>query len=167
MREMNARPERIGAHMERIDARVCRMERGGPYRAPPASIAPGLFPVAVRARAVHLLDLPPKMLVVIATHLPEDDELALALAFRRLRQAVPGTERRAGGARLSTRIDSAFCSMDKLEWAVVSCGLSLGGRLLLRAARAGQIDLAELAARSRLRTGAARGRWWRSLLERG
>jgi hypothetical protein len=29
---MNARLERIGAHMERIDAHACRMERGEPGR---------------------------------------------------------------------------------------------------------------------------------------
>jgi hypothetical protein len=67
MRVMNARLERIGAQVERIDARVCRMERAGPSRAPPAGNALGPFPVAVRARAMHLLDLPAELLVAIAT----------------------------------------------------------------------------------------------------
>jgi hypothetical protein len=65
---------------------------------------------------MHLLDLPDELLVAIAAQLVEDDELAFALACRRLRQAVAGTERRAAGARLSTRIGSAFCSVGKLEW---------------------------------------------------
>jgi hypothetical protein len=124
---MDARLERIGAHVERIDALLCRMERGGPSLAPPARDAPEPFPVAVRARATHLLDLPDELLVAIATQLAEDDELAIALACRRLRQAVAGAERRAAGARLSTRIGSAFCSVGKLEWAVVSCRLPLSG----------------------------------------
>jgi hypothetical protein len=141
MREMDARLERIGAHVERFDARVCRMEREGPSLAPPAGDAPGPFPVTLRARAMHLLDLPAELLVAIATQLAEDDELAFALACGRLRQAVAGTERRAGGARLSTRIGSAFCSVGKLEWAVVSCRLPLNSKLLLRAARAGQLEL--------------------------
>jgi hypothetical protein len=140
MRKMSARLERIGAHVERIDARVCRMERRGPSRAPPAGDAPGPFPVAVRARAVQLLDLPVELLVAIAAQLAEDEDLAFALACRRLRQAVAGTKRRSAGARLSTKIGSAFCSVGKLEWAVVSCSLPLSGRLLLRAARAGQLE---------------------------
>jgi hypothetical protein len=140
MRLMNARLERIGAHVERIDARVCRMERGGPSRVPPAGDAPRPFAVAMRARAMHLHDLPAELLVTIATQLAEDDDLAFALACRRLRQAVAGTKRRASGARLSTRISSAFCSLGKLEWAVVSCRLPLSGRLLIHAARAGQLE---------------------------
>jgi hypothetical protein len=156
MRVMDARLECIGAHVERIDARVCRVERG-PSLAPPAGDAPRPLPVTVRARAVHLLDLPAELLVAIATQLAEDDELAFALACRRLRQAVAGTERRAGGAWLSTRIGSAFCSVGKLEWAVVSCGLPTRGQLLLRAARAGQLELLSwLRARSCARA-AARG----------
>jgi hypothetical protein len=111
MREMNARLKRIGAEVERIDARVCRMERAGSTRAPPASDSPGPFPVAVRARAMHLLDLPAKLLVAIARQLAKDDELAFALACRGLRQAVAGTKRRAAGAQLWTRIGSAFCSV--------------------------------------------------------
>jgi hypothetical protein len=89
---------------------------------------------------VHLLDVPAELLVAIATQLAEDDELAAALACHRLRQAVAGTERRAAGARLSTRIGSVFSSVGKLEWAVVSCGLPLIGGLLIRAARAGQLE---------------------------
>jgi hypothetical protein len=72
--------------------------------------------------------------VAIATLLAEDDELAAVLTCRRLREAVAGTKRRAAGARLSTRIGSAFCSLGKLEWAMASCGLPLSGGLLLRAA---------------------------------
>jgi hypothetical protein len=140
MREMNARLGRIGAHVERIDARVCRMERGGLRRAPPSDDAQGPFPVAVCARATQLLDLPTELLVIIAAQLAEDDELAFALACRRLCQAIAGSKRRAAGARLSTRIGSAFCSVSKLEWAVVSGRLPLSGRLLLRAARDGQLE---------------------------
>jgi hypothetical protein len=78
--------------------------------------------------------------VDVASQFAEDDELAAALACRRLRQAVAGNERHKASARLSTRIGSAFGSMGKLEWAVVSCGLPLSGRLLRRAARAGQLE---------------------------
>jgi hypothetical protein len=90
---------------------------------------------------MHLLDLPAELLVAVTTQLAEDDELAFALACRRLRQAVAGMERRVGGVRLLTRIGSAFCSLGKLEWAMVSCRLSLNSKLLLRAARAGQLEL--------------------------
>jgi hypothetical protein len=140
MREMNARLGRIEAHVKCIDARVCRMERWGPCRAPPAGDAQGPFPVAVRARAMQLLDLPTELLVAIAAQLAEDDELAFALACHKLRQAVASTKRRAAGTWLSTRIGSAFSSVEKLEWAVVSCRLPLSGRLLLRAARYGQLE---------------------------
>jgi hypothetical protein len=95
MREMNARLERIGAHVERIDARVCLMERSGSTRAPPARDALGPW-------AVHLLDLPPELLAAIATQVAEEDELAFALACRRLRQAVAGTKR---GARRCAAVD--------------------------------------------------------------
>jgi hypothetical protein len=54
--------------------------------------------VAVRARAMQLLDLPAELLVAIAAQLAEDEDLAFALACRRLRQAVAGTERHAAGA---------------------------------------------------------------------
>jgi hypothetical protein len=126
--------------VERIDARVRRMERGGPSRVPRAGDAPGPFPVAVRARAMQLLDLPAELLVAIAAQLAEDDEIAFALACRRLRQAVASTKWRTASTRLLTRIGSAFCSVAKLEWAVVSCRLPLSGRLLRRAARAGQLE---------------------------
>jgi hypothetical protein len=116
MRKMNARLERIGAHVERIDARVCRMERGGSCLVPPVGDAPGPCPVAVRARAMRLLDLPADLLVIIASQLAEDDDLAAALACRRL--------------LLSSR----------LEWAAVSCGLPLSSRLLRRAAPAGRLE---------------------------
>jgi hypothetical protein len=126
----------------------------------------GPFPVAVCAREAYLLDLPAELLVVIATQLAEDDELAFALACRRLRQAVAGTERRATGARLSTRIGSVFCSLGKLNCAMVSCRLPLSGGLLLRAARAGRLEqLSWLRARMQLE--AVRGRWHGLLLERG
>jgi hypothetical protein len=89
---------------------------------------------------MFLLDLPAELLVVIASQLAEDDELAFALACRRLRQGVAGTERRAAGARLLTSIFSALSSVGKLEWAVVSCWLPISGRLLIRTARDGQLE---------------------------
>jgi hypothetical protein len=89
----------------------------------------------VRACATRLLDLPAELLVAIVAHMAADDELAAALACRRLREAVAGAERRAAGVRLSTRIGSIFGSVRKLEWAVSSCGLPLRGRLLVRATR--------------------------------
>jgi hypothetical protein len=45
MREMNARLERIGAQVERTNARLCRMERGRPSRAAPAGDGPGPYTV--------------------------------------------------------------------------------------------------------------------------
>jgi hypothetical protein len=157
MHKMDARLERIGAHVERIDARVCRMQRAWPLHthaapASPAGDAPEPLRVAVRPPVMRLLDLPAELLVAIAAHLAEDEDLAFALTCRRLRQAFAGTERRAAGARRSTRIRSAFCSVGKLEWAVVSCRLPLSGRLLLRAARSGQLEQL-----SWLRAVAARG----------
>jgi hypothetical protein len=89
---------------------------------------------------MRLVDLPTELLVAIAAQLAEDDELAAAFACRRLREAVAGTERRARGVRLSTRIGSAFCSVGKLAWAVLSGGLPLRGSLLLRAAGSGQLE---------------------------
>jgi hypothetical protein len=76
----------------------------------------------------------------IVAQLGEDDELAAALACRRLREAVAATERRLAGARLSTTICSVFSSVGKLEWAVSSCGLPLRDGLLSRAARGGQLE---------------------------
>jgi hypothetical protein len=101
MHGMDARLERIGAHVERIDARVRRMERVGPSRSPPPGDAPGPLRVAVRARVVHLLDLPAELLVAIASQLAEDDELALALACHRLcmRSRPPSGERATRGCR--------------------------------------------------------------------
>jgi hypothetical protein len=77
--------------------------------------------------------------VAVATQLAKDDELAALLACRKLREAVAGTERRKAGARLSTRIGSAFGSVGKLEWAA-SCGMPLSAKLLTRAARRGQLE---------------------------
>jgi hypothetical protein len=95
--------------------------------------------------AMHLPKLPAELVVAIAAQLAEDDELAFALACRRLHQAVAGTERRAAGARLSTRIGSAARrSARRASWSgpcrLVGSGLPLSGRLLLRAARAGQLE---------------------------
>jgi hypothetical protein len=87
----------------------------------------------------RLLDLPAELLVAIATQLAEDYELAASLACRKLREAVAGTERRAAGARLSTRIGSALGSVGKLDWAA-SCGMPLSAKLLTRAARRGQLE---------------------------
>jgi hypothetical protein len=42
---------------------------------------------------------------------------------------------------MSTSIASTVGSLRKLEWAVVSCSLPLNGRLLLRAAQSGQLEL--------------------------
>jgi hypothetical protein len=77
--------------------------------------------------------------VAVATQLAEDDELAASLACLKLREAVAGAERRRAGARLSTRIGSAFCLVSKLEWAA-SCGMPLSAKLLPRAARLGQLE---------------------------
>jgi hypothetical protein len=86
-----------------------------------------------------VLDLPVELLVAMVSQLAEDDELAASLACRKLREAVAGTERRAAGAWLSTRIGSALGSVGKLEWAA-SCGMPLGAKLLTRAARLGQLE---------------------------
>jgi hypothetical protein len=89
---------------------------------------------------MQLLDLPVEILVAIVGQLLADDELAAALACRRLREAVAATERRAAGAQLSTGIGAVFGSMGKLEWAVTSCGLPLLSGLLVHAARGGQLE---------------------------
>jgi hypothetical protein len=119
---------------------------GAQGRVPHAGDAPGPFPVAVRSRAMLLLDLPVELLVVIATQVAEDEELAAALTcsgLRHCRQHGQGRGRRHHCRRttvLLTRIGSAFCSAGKLEWAVSSCWLPLSGSLLLCAARAGQLE---------------------------
>jgi hypothetical protein len=77
--------------------------------------------------------------VAIATQLAEDDELAVSLACRKLREAVAGTKRRVAGAPLLTEIGSALGSVGKLEWAL-SCGLPLGAKLLIRVARLGRLE---------------------------
>jgi hypothetical protein len=87
----------------------------------------------------RLLDLPPELLVAVATQLAEDDELAASLACRKLQEAVAGTKRRKTGVRLLTRIGSAFGSVGKLEWAA-SCGMPLNDELLTRAAPLGQLE---------------------------
>jgi hypothetical protein len=142
MRKMDTRLECIGAHVERINARVCRMERAWPSHALAAAAgdAPGPFQVALRPPSIRLVNLPAELLMVIAAQLAEDDELAAALVCQKLCEAVACTERRAGGARLSTRIGLAFCSLGKLAWAVLSGGLPLSGRLLLNAAGSGQLE---------------------------
>jgi hypothetical protein len=86
-----------------------------------------------------LLDLPAELLVLVATQLAEDDELAASLACRKLRAAVAGTERRKAGARLSTTIGSAFGSVGKLEWAA-SCRMPLSAKMLTHVARLGQLE---------------------------
>jgi hypothetical protein len=88
---------------------------------------------------VRLLDLHGELLVLIAAQLAEDDELAASLVCCKLREAVAGTERREAGARLSTSINSAFDSMNKLVWAV-ACGMPICDALLNRAARHGQLE---------------------------
>jgi hypothetical protein len=93
----------------------------------------------MRRRSAALLDLPAELLVAIATQLAEDDELAASLACSKLREAVAGTKRRAEGARLSTRIGSAFGSVGKLAWAA-SCGMPLSAKLLTRTARLGELE---------------------------
>jgi hypothetical protein len=95
----------------------------------------------MRRRELHcrLLDLPVELLVAVASQLAEDDELAASLACRKLRESVARTERRAAGARLSTMIGSVFGSVGELEWAA-SCGFPLSGKLLIRAARDGQLE---------------------------
>jgi hypothetical protein len=87
-----------------------------------------------------VLDLPAELLVAIVAQLLEDNEVAMSLACRSLREAVAATERRTAGARLSTGLGSVFGSMGNLEWAVSSCGLPLRGGLLVRAARRGQLE---------------------------
>jgi hypothetical protein len=101
----------------------------------------------------------PKLLVAIVAQLAEDDELAFALACRRLHQAVASTERHAAGAWLSTRIGSAFCSLNKLPLTQRSAAAPRGAGRTARAA--------ELAACTRLRMGAVQRRWQGCLLERG
>jgi hypothetical protein len=85
------------------------------------------------------VDLPAELLVAVAAHLAEDDELDTALACRKLRSSVGGTERRAAGARLSTRIGSAIGSLGTLVWAAAS-GMPLSGEMLNRVARQGQLE---------------------------
>jgi hypothetical protein len=87
----------------------------------------------------RLLDLPAELLVAIATQLAEVNQFAASLACRKLRVAVAGTERRAAGTRLSTRIGSALDSVDKLERAA-SCGMPLSAKLFTRAAWHGQVE---------------------------
>jgi hypothetical protein len=84
MRKMNALLERIGAHVERIDVRLCRMERGRPSRAPPSGDAAGPFPVAVRAGDASIRSAR-RAARGHRQQLAEDDELTFALACRRLR----------------------------------------------------------------------------------
>jgi hypothetical protein len=94
---------------------------------------------AVPELPCRLLDLPVDLLVAVVSQLAEDDELAASLACRKLRKAVAGTERRATGAWLSTRIGSGLGSVGKLEWAA-SCGMPLSAKLLTRVARHGQLE---------------------------
>jgi hypothetical protein len=118
MHAMNTQLAHICAQLERIDARVCRIEHSQPARAhtiAPAGDAPMAIRVAVPARAVRLLDLHAELLVLIVAQLADDDELAASLTCRKLRAALAGTERHAAGARLSTSIGSALDSADKLE----------------------------------------------------
>jgi hypothetical protein len=102
----------------------------------------------------ELKQLPSPLRLAIATQLAEDDELAAALACRKLREAVAATERRAAGARLSTRIGSVFGSAVKLEWDelvwdaldwgnvewAVSCGMPLSDKLLNLATQHGELE---------------------------
>jgi hypothetical protein len=118
VRKMSLQLDTMGARLERIDVRMCRLERTGPSRSCEAAVlcagnAPGPFRVAVIARAMRLLDLPAELLVAIASQL-------VAIASIEVRKAVAGTEQRASGARLSTSIGTAFSSvrgqLEQLSW---------------------------------------------------
>jgi hypothetical protein len=86
----------------------------------------------------RLLDLPAELLVAVASQLAEDDEFAASIACRKLREAVAGTERHTTGVRLSTRIGSAFGSVQAGVGRIVRH--ALGAKLFTRAVRLGQLE---------------------------
>jgi hypothetical protein len=112
-------------------ARADRAEGGGEARAARRI-------VRVPTRQLRLGDLSTDLLALVASALPEDDELAAALCCRKLRAAVAQCRLSDGRVGPRTRASSAFGSFAKLSWAV-SCGLPLSPRLSARAAERGQV----------------------------
>jgi hypothetical protein len=138
-----AQLERVHAQLERLDARVSTLEQHRCRAAPPilARIPP---PAATRERALTLLDLSTDALDKVVAHLDSDDELATALACRRLRDAVRGSRVRdaasASRPTLSTRVCSLLGSLRKLRWGVAS-GAPLSAALFLRVAGRGDLRM--------------------------
>jgi hypothetical protein len=145
--ELAAMRDAIGAQLERLEQRVARMERA---RAHPAHVTSALAYeraeggdargvrriVSAPARQLRLDDLSTDLLMLVASALPEDDELAAASC--KLRAAVAQWRLSDGRAGARTGVVSALSSTARLAWSV-SCGLPLTRLLCEDTARRGQL----------------------------
>jgi hypothetical protein len=141
-----AQLERVHALFERLDACVATLEqhcRAGGGAAPSQTLTRLPPAAAARERAPTLLDLSTDMLDKVVAHLDPDDELATALACRKLRDAVRGSKAvNASASRrtLSTRVRSLLGSLGKLRWGV-ACGAPLSEALFSRVAGRGDLRM--------------------------
>ena len=134
-----AQLERVHAQLERLDARVSTLERSAERGATSARVRyePA---AATRERPLTLIDLGADALERVAAFLEHDNELAAALACRRLRDAVaraddPGARRRP----LATSVRSLAGSASKLRWGVACAGAPLSAALFAHVAGLGDL----------------------------
>ena len=103
-----AQLECVRAQLERLDARASTLERHSIARRFATSSGP---PTAARERALTLLDLSPDAIGKMVTFLDTDDELATALACRKLRDAIRGGDDAIARPRsLKTRVRGALAA---------------------------------------------------------
>ncbi|KAG8465869.1 hypothetical protein KFE25_005439 [Diacronema lutheri] len=122
----------IGTKLDALDERVARVERStgrgdGPGCDADSGPTAGAWVrrvVRTPARPLRLVGLSTDLLAIVASALPEDDELPASLACRKLRAAVAQRRRSDERTGCNTHVASAFGSHARLAWSV-SCGMPL------------------------------------------
>jgi hypothetical protein len=138
-----AQLERVRAQLERLDARVSTLEREGG-----AALQGKRFEATAAGggRALTLVDLSTDALDKVLTFLYADDELAAALACRKLRDAIISGGVRsmsAAGERrpLRTGVRSLLGSLGKLQWGVACAGAPMSAELISHVAGLGDLRM--------------------------
>jgi hypothetical protein len=138
-----AQLDRVHAQLERLGARVSTLER--PARAASAGAVERFEPAAAaRGRALTLVDLSAELIDHVVASLAPDDELAAALACRKLRAAVRSGHRSSMSAPrrpLQTRVGSLLVSPGKLQWGVACAGAPLSEELFSQVAGLGDVRM--------------------------